>query len=114
MEHCVFFSELAIWETLIWYDFFEKFEKHKNLQVEAHVRMQMIKQRITLEGEVEALHQYEMRVGEGANDERLDWVMNLCGVGPRQKFSRLLYAIDYDLQVVSCLALHSMSCDWQA
>ncbi len=50
--------------------------------VEAHVRLQMIKQKITEEGEVEPLHQFDMNVGYDDGSDRifLVWPISTCHI----------------------------------
>uniref|UniRef100_A0A2K6VZ69 Uncharacterized protein n=1 Tax=Onchocerca volvulus TaxID=6282 RepID=A0A2K6VZ69_ONCVO len=51
--------------------------------VEAHVRLQFITDRETAEGEIEPLHQYEMKVGPSTTDDDrifLVWPTTLCHV----------------------------------
>ncbi|VDN19213.1 unnamed protein product [Gongylonema pulchrum] len=51
--------------------------------VEAHVRLQFITDRETAEGEIEPLHQYEMKVGPSTTDDDrifLVWPSTLCHV----------------------------------
>ncbi|CAD6187170.1 unnamed protein product [Caenorhabditis auriculariae] len=51
--------------------------------VEAHVRLQFITDRETLEGEIEPLHQFEMKVGPSITDDDrlfLVWPTTLCHV----------------------------------
>ncbi len=50
--------------------------------VEAHVRLQMITQRTTAEGEVEPLYQYDMDVGfdDGTDRIFLVWPITICHV----------------------------------
>uniref|UniRef100_A0A915PPG2 Uncharacterized protein n=1 Tax=Setaria digitata TaxID=48799 RepID=A0A915PPG2_9BILA len=66
--------------------------------VEAHVRLQFITDRETAEGEIEPLHQYEMKVGPSTTDDDrifLVWPTTLCHVIDRDS---PLY--DYDSTVL--------------
>ncbi|VDN00747.1 unnamed protein product [Thelazia callipaeda] len=76
--------------------------------VEAHVRLQFITDRETAEGEIEPLHQYEMKVGPSTTDDDrifLVWPTTLCHVIDRDSplyyyNSRALLSAQFEIVVL--------------